>query len=179
MVNYIISGGPCTGKSSVVEALGKLGYNVVNEVSRTVANSDERFAGKSVKEINHDLFQGAIFEFQKKVFGGLGDGVFFFDCGVGDSLAYRKFRGVSIGQDILDFAKEVRHDKIFILDVLDHYEQDELRKETREDQKIVHGFIIEAYRKLGHDIIFVPAMSVKDRVRFILDRVDDDRETLK
>ena len=107
MVNYVISGGPCTGKSSVVEELRRLGYNVLEEISRKVANSDERFVGKSVDEIDHHLFEKAIFEFQRDLFRNLGEGVYFSDSGIGDSFAYRKFRGVAVGQDILDFSKEI------------------------------------------------------------------------
>jgi len=175
MVNYIIAGGPCTGKSSVIDALESLGYNVLKEAAREVAGSDERFIGKSVNEIDHELFEDAIFDFQKDLFRELGDEVFFADAGIGDSFGYRKFRGVPVGQDLLDLAREIKHDKVFVLDVLDFYENDELRTETREEQKIIHDYIIEAYGELGYDVVFVPVMSVEDRVSFILDKVGDEK----
>ena len=56
----------------MIDELKRLGYDVLREVSRTVARTDERFVGKSVDEIDHDLFQVAICEMQVSWFKNLG-----------------------------------------------------------------------------------------------------------
>ena len=54
---------------------------------------------------------------------------------------------------------------------LNFYEKDDFRQETEERQKRIHEEIIKIYKQLGYKIIFVPFMSVEDRVRFIKERV--------
>ena len=62
---YTISGGPGFGKTSVINELRKRGYRVLGEASRKVSNTDQRFIGKSILEVNKKDFQNAIFDFQK------------------------------------------------------------------------------------------------------------------
>ena len=57
---FVISGGPGVGKTTIIDELEKLKYNTIPEAARIVAESDERFAGKSVNEINHKKFQEKI-----------------------------------------------------------------------------------------------------------------------
>lgn len=171
MANYVISGGPATGKTSVIEELRKLGYGILEEPARELFKSDERFKGKSIKEINQQDFQDTIFKHQKNQFDNLPEGAVFCDRGIGDTLAYRKMCGLNIPEELLDFAKKVRHDKVFIFDFLDFYEQDELRQETKEEQEKIHQAIIDAYNELGYEPVFVPFMSIQDRVKFILEKI--------
>ena len=171
MVNYVITGGPGTGKTSVVEELERLGYEVIGEAARIIAETDERFVGKAIYEIDWDAFHEAIIDWQKEEFGKIGDRVVFIDRGLGDNLAYDKIHKVETSKEKLDFTNSFKHDKIFVLDFLDFYETDELRTETKEEQEELHVAIIEAYEGLGYEIITVPFMSVAERVQFILDKV--------
>jgi len=171
MVNYVISGGPGTGKTSVIEELERLGHDVIGEAARIIAETDERFVGKSINEIDWDAFHAAIIDWQKEEFGKIGDRVVFIDRGLGDNLAYDKIHKVETSKEKLDFTNSFKHDKIFVLDFLDFYETDGLRDETKEEQEELHAAIIEAYENLGCEIVVVPFMSVADRARFILDKV--------
>lgn len=173
MPSYVISGGPATGKTSVIIELKRLGYNVIEEVAREVATEDKRFSGKRIKEIDWVLFHEAIFKLQKEKLEKLDSPVVFLDRSVGDLLAYDKIHKVETTKERLDFAKKFRHDKIFILDFLDFYETDDVRDESVEEQEEIHNAIIEAYEKLRYKIIFVPFMKIEERVRFILNNIKD------
>ena len=69
---FIISGGPGTGKTSVIDELSK-NFKIIPEAAREVGDKDIRFKGKSIKAIDHYYFQRAIFDFQKKGFNNLKD----------------------------------------------------------------------------------------------------------
>ena len=171
MKMYVVSGGPGTGKTSTVEELGKE-FQILPEAARDVSQNDSRFVGKSIKEVNPKEFQDAIFEEQKRVIDDLkGEGVIFSDRGVGDTMAYRKLKGLKISKEMDNYFKKVKYAEIFILDFLDFYEQDELRQENEEEQKQIHQAIIDAYKELGYEPVIVPFMSVKKRVEFIKSRM--------
>jgi predicted ATPase len=165
---YVISGGPATGKTTIIKELKKRGYKVLEEAARQVIRDDERFKGKSVNEISKREFQEAIFEFQKKQLENLNfKEIIFSDRGLGDTIAYLKIYGLNVRGEIADFAKEFRYSGIFILEPLNFYVTDDLRKETKEEAEAIHREIIKTYRELGYNLIIVPFMSVKKRVSFI------------
>jgi len=162
---YVISGGPGVGKTSIINELAK-DYFVLEEAARAVG--DSQFKGKSVKQINQFEFQKAIFEFQKKEIENFKNNkIIFSDRGFGDTLAYYSVHHLKAPKEIKEYAKKFRYTKIFILKPLKFYKKDKLRQETEKEQKRIHKIIVETYRKLGYKLIFVPFMSIEDRVKFI------------
>ena len=172
---FIISGGPGTGKTSIIKELSKK-FKVLPESARAVGENDARFMGKSVKEINQQEFQDAIFEFQKKEIENLvkdeGE-VIFSDRGLGDALAYCCVRKLKVSKKMLDYTKKFKYAGVFVLDFLDNYVRDTLRQESKEEQEKIHEMIIETYKELGYKPIIVPFMSVEERVRFILSKINN------
>lgn len=169
---YVISGGPGVGKTSVLNELGKQGHNALSESAREVSLKDKRFVGKSIKQINMKHFQDAIFCEQKKVLRELKKGeIYFSDRGLGDTLAYYAINNLKSFKELEDYAKKFRYEKVFILDVLDFYEQDDLRQESREEQIEIHKIILQAYQDLGYEPVIVPFMSNEKRVEFVLKEI--------
>ncbi len=166
---YIISGGPGTGKTSVIKELKKKGFRVLDEAARKIALKDSRFISKNIKEINPVKFQKAIFELQRKSYLRIKPSkLIFSDRGFGDTLAYYKINNLRIPKEKFDYAKKFRFNKIFILNPLSFYVTDELRTESKKEQRIIQKEIINMYKKLDYKPIKVPSNSIKERVDFIL-----------
>jgi len=173
---YFISGGPCIGKTSVIEELKKQGYFVIPEAARRLAESDKRFVGKSTKEINMDDFQNSIFKLQREEFENLKNqkhNVIFSDRGFGDTIAFMKINNLRIPEEYINYSKMFNNPIVFILEPLDFYEQDGLRQESKEEQDKIHNIIIETYKEFGYKIIFVAFMPIKERVDFILNNLQN------
>lgn len=171
---FVLSGGPGTGKTSIINELSKK-FEVFPEAAREVGEKDFRFKGKSIKEIDPNEFQKAIFEFQKNEFNELknkGQKIIFSDRWFGDTLAYYKFHKLKIPKEEWDYAKKFKCSGVFILDFLNFYEKDKLRQESNKEQKKIHHLIIKMYKELGCDPIMVPFMSVSDRKNFILSKIN-------
>ncbi len=168
MNRYVITGAPCSGKTTTVNAL-KEDFNVVEEAARKVLV--EVFDGKPSKNVDRDKFQREIFKLQEKQFKNLDEVKAFFDRGFGDTLAYYLFDRLKIPEDLLEKAKNKKYDKVFFLESLDFYYKDDLRNETEEELKEISKFIFKVYSDLGYDVIKVPKMPVKDRISFIKKRV--------
>jgi len=170
---FVISGGPGVGKTTIVNELEKLKYAVIPEAARIVAESDERFAGKSVNEINHKKFQEEILKRQIQMqenfllknheFG-------FSDRGFGDSMVYCKIRNVNFPKKYLDYVKSFRYLGVFVLEPLRFYKTDGLRVETKEEQQEIHDEIVGVYENLGYDLIKIPQMPVEERIAMILEK---------
>jgi len=169
---FVITGGPGTGKTSVVNELEKKGYKFLMEAARWVSENDFRFKGKNILEINKKDFQDAIFDLQKKQISELkGDEIVFSDRGIGDTLAYYKIAGLKISDEKMELAKKFKYEKVFVLDFFNFYQKDKLRQESKKEQEKIHNEIVKTYEGLGYSLIYVPFMSVKKRTRFILERI--------
>ncbi len=170
MLIIFISGGPCTGKTSVINELKRQGFTIIPEAAREIAAFDKQFSGKSIKNIDKENFQDEIFNFQKNIFDSLVDenGIFFSDRGLGDTIAYYKINNLEVPEYKFDFAKNFANKQVFILEPLNFYNKDSLRQESQEEQKNIQDEIVKTYAELKYNVIMVPFMSVSKRVEFII-----------
>jgi predicted ATPase len=169
---YTISGGPGCGKTDTVSILG-IKYLALPEAARLLGDTDSRFKGKSIKEIDKKKFQEAIFSTQKRQLENVGEDITFSDRGLGDTIAYFSLLGSEIPREIMSFAKDFRYARVFILDPLPPhlYKKDELRQESYEEAEGIHEEIIKMYKELDYDPVFIPFMSRQGRVSFIKEKL--------
>ena len=110
----IITGAPCSGKSSVVSGFENLGYRVIHETAR--AYIDELLkSGKSLQEIKADLlgFERALLYRKINIEAGLPENeTIFFDRGLPDSIAYFLSAGLDPSEPI-EKSGSVRYQMIF------------------------------------------------------------------
>ncbi len=171
---YVISGGPGTGKTSIIKELEKQKFKILSEVAREVAIQDKRFIGKNIKEINARQFQKAIFDLQKEQYSKIkGEKIIFTDRSFGDTLTYYNVNKIKIPKQKFEYAKKFKVSGVFILDFLDFYEIDDLRIESKKEQERIQNEIIKIYKKLGYKPLIVPFDTIKKRVKFILKQIKD------
>ena len=169
---YVITGAPCSGKTSVIHALERQGYQVVHEVARAYID-DELSKGKSLEQIKSDAyrFENHIFMAKLKIEAALPTKeTIFLDRAVPDSIAYFQLEGLDPGQP-LEKSKAVRYKKIFLFGRLDFLE-DSVRSEDNQLANRLDNLLEAAYRKLQYEVVRVPAISIEDRAAFILERLE-------
>jgi len=156
---FVISGGPSSGKTSVINELGKE-FKTFNESAREVLK-------------NKDFNKGAQYEIFKRQLQQSNEAnnfneTVFFDRGIVDSLAYFKYHGFKIPIEILENSKpqNTGYEIIFILDFVP-YVKDDIRKESKEEAEEIHKVIYKVYEELKYKIVKVPFMSVEERIEFI------------
>lgn len=148
--------------------LAKLGYTVYPEAARVFIDQ-EMAKGKSLKDIRGDEA-----EFQKKVLKIKIDTekivprekVVFFDRAIPDSIAYYQIAGSDPGE-VFKFCQEKNYRKIFFFEELP-FEKDYARVEDAKTIKKLNKLLKESYENLGYEVIVVPSVSVKERVKTIL-----------
>ncbi|MBC7836249.1 5-(carboxyamino)imidazole ribonucleotide synthase [Acetobacteraceae bacterium] len=165
---YVLTGGPSTGKTTLIEELQKRGYPVVPEAARSFIEQ-ELASGKTIEEIRSDGVQ-----FQRNLFGmkvaahedlPVGKPVFF-DRGMHDSEAYLRVQGVANDPELAEILKKITYKKVFLLDPIS-YIPDDVRTETPLEAEKIQTLLRQVYEEAGIEVIQVPVMPVEERISFI------------
>ena len=167
LMKYVVTGGPCSGKTSVIEVLETKGYRIIEEAARLVIKNGNVFPW-----VDLGKFQDAILKKQLELEKSLEGDIMFLDRGLIDGVAYYKFANIKMPDELVMVCKENRYDKVFLLDMLVTYESDLERKEDEGTAERIHRLVKESYEEFNYKIIEVPVMDVEERVKFILENLD-------
>ncbi|HYE23326.1 MAG TPA: AAA family ATPase [Candidatus Paceibacterota bacterium] len=170
---YVIAGGVCSGKTSVIAELEKRGYQVVPETARELIDEGMQ-EGKSLEDARGDVlsFQRRVIKRQQEKEVLLPkDRVVFFDRANPDARAFLAFSGIKEPEDVAAELSVCSYKKVFMLEPI-RFESDYYRVETTDDIERLHLEHVTAYKSLGFEIVDVPVMPVADRVDFILEQLD-------
>jgi predicted ATPase len=169
---HVITGGPSTGKTTVINLLTQRGYKTTIEHARHYIDT-MKVGGSSVEEIreNKRKFQLGILNMQIKQEAELiKEDTVFLDRAIPDAMAYYQFLQLDYDRELLEAIEQVSYKSIFILDRLP-FVKDYARTEDEEAQKAIHQLIIDVYKSSGFPVIFVPVLKPDERVDFILKNI--------
>ena len=170
---YVITGGPSSGKSTVIRALKDMGYKTTNELARHYIDL-QRMNGRSTDEIreNQRQFQHKVLNLQIDLERRLDPTeLIFLDRGLPDELAYYKYFGLEPDEKLIEYLSVFKYKKVFVMDLLP-LDSDYARTEDSRAQLEIHKLIIEVYKEIGLPIVTVPVLPVKERVQFILNNLN-------
>jgi len=168
---HVITGAPCSGKTTVIRKLEKLGYRVVHEVARAYIDAEIN-RGKSLDQIKSDVpaFERHILDEKAKIESSLPEkATLFLDRAIPDSIAYFELEGLD-PSDPIEKSHAARYQTIFFFERL-MFEKDAVRSEDDIMAARLDRLLKESYQMLGYEIIQVPMMPVEKRVDFILDHL--------
>lgn len=172
---YIITGGPGSGKTSVINALSRLGYTTFPEVSRTLIRQQMQLEHGVLPWKNmNDFARLALQEMrQQHCEASAMNDLCFFDRGIPDIIGYLHFSELAISSEVSEAAIAHRYGPVvFICPPWEKiYVNDPERPQTFEDAWALHGHIRNAYEMLRYTVIEVPKDIVSMRTEFILDAV--------
>lgn len=166
----VITGGPCTGKTTVINLLAERGYKTTIEHARHYIDT-QKIKGRTIDEIkeNKKQFQLSVLNMQieEEAELNLNEQVFL-DRALPDAMAYYQFLGLEYDDRLIEQCNKYCYNKVFILDRLPLV-NDYARREDEQDQVRIHNLIIQVYQSFPCPIVHVPVLSPEDRVNFILD----------
>ena len=168
---YVITGAPCSGKTSVIDELAKKGYETVPEAARAYIE-EELSKGRSLMQLkkNKSVFERHILHLKKATEVSLpSDKIIFFDRAIPDSIAYYKLAGLDPSEAIA-LSKNTFYRKVFLLDRL-QFKRDRVRAEDDMIADKLEALLAKCYCELGYSVIRVPVTSVKNRAETILKEV--------
>jgi predicted ATPase len=167
---YVITGGPSTGKTTVIDLLAKAGYRTTIEEARHYIDiKGAQGESPEVARENNRLFQENILTLQINLENTLDPKeITFLDRALPDELAYYKYLGLTPDKRLTDALSKAHYKKVFVLDLLPLH-HDYARVEDIPAQHAIQQMITEVYRDRPEPVVRVPVMPAEARVKFILD----------
>lgn len=171
----VITGGPGTGKSTLIDELMKRGYYCLPEISRDIteiarSNGIEQLFLKNPMLFSEMLLEGR--ENQFKIADKTATDLVFFDRGIPDIQAYMNYISIDYPPIYIEKGMKYRYDTIFITPPWQEiYITDEVRYENFQQSLAIFNHLRKTYEKLNYHLIEVPFGSIDFRTNFILENI--------
>lgn len=172
--NIVITGAMGSGKSTVLQLLKAHGFNVVPEPAREILAEQRNIGGDGVPEQNPKLFTQLLLSraiYQYKQMQATHE-IVIFDRGIPDNIAYAQLFNLDYAP-AHQAAKLYRYSTdIFIFPAWDEiYTTDDERIMSFEAAKAFGDDVHKIYKEYGYNLIEIPCVSPKERMKFIQERI--------
>lgn len=170
----ILTGGPGTGKTSIINELIEEGFNCFEEISREIIREEMAKGSRVLPWDDLMAFSQKVIDGRIEQYNGAKDGISFYDRSVYDSIAYLHLDKVEVTEEWDTLGKELTFSKdVFITPPWKEiFHQDNERKESLAQLTLLHETLIRTYEDYGYTLIEVPKLSIKDRVQFIINHIN-------
>jgi predicted ATPase len=170
--SIVITGGPGTGKTTIIECLKEQKWVCFPEISREVTLQARENGIEQLFLSQPLLFSELLLEGRKKQIAEaniMDEPYVFLDRGIPDILAYMHYIGDSY-PSFFDLAcQKNKYDQVFLLPPWEEiYVSDDARYETFEQAKLIFEHLKETYTHYGYNLILVPKDTAENRANFII-----------
>ncbi len=172
---HIISGGPGSGKSSLLAALGQQGCKTMPEAGRAIIQDQVLIEGSALPWADRLAFAELMLEWELRSYHeacSLAEPVFF-DRGVPDVIGYLRVCGLDVPRHMLTAAATFRYNKrVFLAPPWrEIFHEDAERKQSWEEAVATFEAMVSTYESLGYEIVLLPLASVQKRAEFVLGQI--------
>jgi predicted ATPase len=168
----VITGGPGSGKSTLIDALERAGHRASPEVGRGVIQAQMAIGGRALPWIDPPLFAETMLSWEMKSYHqeAARPGTVFFDRGVPDVIGYLRLIGLPVPAHMMRAAELFRyHRRVFIAPPWPEiFAPDRERKQTPEEAERSYAAMVETYGELGYELVELPRAPVAARLDVIL-----------
>ncbi|MRH99245.1 AAA family ATPase [Kriegella sp. EG-1] len=180
----VITGGPATGKTSVIRSLEAQDYLCFHEIIRELTSEAKDLGNLASLETNPIDSVKDPLEFNKKLLVGRTsqfiasnkamDNLIFFDRGIPDVLAYMMHYNQDLNPEFITAAENHKYDFIFLLPMWEKiFTTDEERFESFDEALKIEDCLRKSYSDFGYKIIEVPFDTIENRTTFILNTANN------
>lgn len=168
----VITGGPGSGKTSLITALGVAGFDVTVEAGRGVIQDQVAIGGDALPWRDPAAFAELMLGWEMRSYHMARErsGPVFFDRGVPDVLGYLRLMQLPVPAHIERAVDVFRYSpRVFIAPPWrEIFRQDAERKQDFAEAERTHAAMAETYTGLGYELVTLPRVSVHERVSFII-----------
>ncbi|WP_339916446.1 ATP-binding protein [Yeosuana marina] len=175
----VITGGPGTGKTSIINELKHQNFYCFEEIIRTLTLEATKDSDSSTHvsnpiafvndplDFNTRLLQGRLTQYKQAAL--VDDPIVFFDRGIPDVLAYMEYFNQPYSNEFLSVCNENKYSHVYLLPPWKSiYKTDTERFESFNEAVKIHDLLEQIYENLGYTIIEVPFGTIKERTNFII-----------
>ncbi|MEO5322417.1 AAA family ATPase [Mesorhizobium sp. CC13] len=173
---HVLTGGPGSGKTTLIDALATAGHSTTSEAGRGIIRDQMAIDGPALPWRDPALFAELMlsWEMRSHAMASALPGPVFFDRGVPDVVGYLRLGGLPVPAHVEQAARGYRYAKtVFILPHWPEiFARDSERRQDEDEARRTHASMVVTYAGYGHELVEVPRLPVAERLRFVLDRVE-------
>lgn len=169
----VITGGPGTGKTSLINELTKRNFICLEEISRQVILDARKDGVEQLFLTEPLLFSERLLERRMTQFQEANNTkkpYVFIDRGVPDVLAYMDYANESYPSFFEKACQDCRYDQVYVLAPWqDIFTSDTERYENFSQAVKIHEQLLNTYNKYQYNLIDIPFNTIENRVDYLLD----------
>jgi predicted ATPase len=172
---FVLTGGPGSGKTTLIDELATLGYARTIEAGRAIIQDQMAAGGNALPWVDPTAFADLMLSWEMRSYAQArrDAGPVFFDRGLPDVAGYLRLSGLDVPVHVEKAARELRyHPRVFVAPPWPAiFHGDAERRQDFAEAERTYQAVTTAYRRFGYQLVELPLAPVADRVRFVLDRV--------
>lgn len=178
---FVITGGPGSGKSTLIEALASSGLRHMPEAGRAIIQDQMSIGGNALPWSNRQAFAELMlgWELRSHREARAQSGPVICDRGVPDVVGYLTLCGLPVPAHVRKAAELYRYNRTVF--IAPHwpaiFSQDSERKQGEDEAAATCQMMVETYSELGYKLIPLPLVSVPERVAFVRAHIVQDNGT--
>ncbi|TIP76237.1 MAG: ATPase [Mesorhizobium sp.] len=169
---FVLTGGPGSGKTTLIEALRSAGLATSPEAGRGIIRNQLAIGGPALPWHDPAQFAELMLSWELRSYRAAleQNGPVFFDRGVPDTLGYLRLTGLLVLDHIRNAAQRFRYaSHVFIAPPWPEiFRQDSERKQTLDEAERTYHALTSIYTELGYELVPLPLAPVEARLRFVL-----------
>lgn len=170
---FVLTGGPGSGKSTLIDALERAGYARSVETGRGIIQEQTAIEGRALPWRDPVLFAEMMLSWELRSYRMATErgGLVFFDRGIPDVAGYLRLLYVPVPEHVHKAAQTFRYNRhAFIAPPWPEiYTQDSERKQTLDEAVRTYEAMVETYTRYGYELITIPRAPIEERARFVIE----------
>lgn len=171
----VITGGPGSGKTALVEALAARGFAALPEAGRAIIRDQVSISGPALPWADRALFAELMLSWELRSHDAARGqaGPVVFDRGVPDVLGYLRLCGLPVPDHVEAAARRFRYRRqVFIAPPWPEiFGQDAERKQDFAEAVRTYHAVAGAYREHGYELCELPLANIDARAAFLRERI--------